>query len=136
MRTHFFIIYLTIGLALFSGSILLTQYYFFRQFSYAETAVLISGPDAKIIAEMPIDVSQIDPIYPVREDFFEPTHYVNFSYLNVRSEPTIYSDMEKKIYRGEKVALFKRVNRDWCQIEIPRVAIRGFVACRYLSPII
>lgn len=136
MRNKLPIIYLIISLALFSSAILATQYYFFKQQVKAQNNNY-GKTNVSEIDEISVnkDENEVEPVYSNYSDFFEPTHYVVFNFLNVRSEATIYSELKKKLYRGEKVYLFKRIDRDWCQVEIPKFKINGYVACRYLKPI-
>lgn len=133
MFKYFFLIYLLLGLGLFAGGILFNQYHFFRQQAAMNELVFVAEsqeyPSPLQTGRNALLEGQIQD---GKERIFTPSHYVNFAFLNVRSEPTIYSPLRKKIYNGEKVFLFKKINPDWCQIEISRFNLEGYAACRYL----
>lgn len=133
MFKYFFLIYLLISLGLFAGGILFTQYHFFRQQAAMNELAIVGDLQEYRPSGQPADSEK--QIQNGKERFFTPSHYVKFAFLNVRSEPTIYSPLRKKIHNGEKVFLFKKIDRDWCQIEVPRFNLEGYAACRYLRPL-
>jgi len=138
MKNTYYILYLFASLCLFAVTVFSTQYYLSLNMPDEGflTAAVITDDTANNIetsSPSPIDPKTLQANLLNSDDFLKPTHFVNFRYLNIRKEPSIFSPVVVKIYQGEKVALFKRMNRDWCQVELPNQKVNGYAACRYLT---